>query len=172
MVILQTKVARLNPGSLERFVLRAKRAVGLHGSADVLVTSSVVMRALNRRFRGKDKATDVLSFPSLALGPPNGKGTTHAGDIAISGDIAKQNAARLGHSGAEEVKVLILHGILHLAGFDHERDNGEMARKEMKLREEFGLPVALLQRFHSDKSQSSTEQDGRTRPRATRRKTA
>ena len=91
------------------------------------------LRALNHRFRGKNKATDVLSFPSVA-GPESGKAKRVAGDVAISADIARENAVRLGHSAAEEVKILALHGILHLAGFDHERDNGEMARKEAELR--------------------------------------
>jgi probable rRNA maturation factor len=121
--------------------------VRLRGIPDVLVTSSAVVRALNRQFRGKNKATDVLSFPSLAdTMRPAVRGAAIAGDIVISGDIARQNAARLGHSAAEEVKILALHGILHLAGFDHERDNGMMARKEMKLRQALKLPAALIER--------------------------
>jgi probable rRNA maturation factor len=146
LVILQRRVAALSQASLERFVLRARRAAGLRGKADVLVTGSDAMRALNRQFRGKNKATDVLSFPALFPLSQNGRKAIHAGEIAISADIAAQNAARLGHSAAAEVKILALHGILHLAGFDHERDNGRMARKEMKLRQALRLPVALLQR--------------------------
>ena len=106
------------------------------------------MRGLNSQFRDNNRATDVLSFP--AEGRVRGKAQL-AGEIAISADIAVQNAARLGHSAALEIKVLVLHGILHLAGFDHERDNGEMARKEAKLRQELNLPVALIERNSSRK---------------------
>ncbi len=114
------------------------------------------MRSLNRQFRAKDTPTDVLSFPSPSL-PPNKPAPT-AGDIAISVDIAAQNAGKLGHSTAEEVKILVLHGILHLAGFDHERDNGEMARKEARLRRTLGLPLALIER-----NESVQPEFGRTR---------
>jgi len=93
------------------------------------------VRALNRSFRRKDKPTDVLSFPG-----PQG------GDIAICAEIARQNAHRLGHSVTEEIKVLMLHGMLHLAGYDHETDAGEMERKEAHLRAKLKLPVSLIQR--------------------------
>ncbi len=153
MVILQKRVAALSKGSLDRFVLRARRAVGLRGTANVLVTSSATVRALNLRFRGRNRATDVLSFP---LSLPSSSGTRNravlAGDIAISAEIAAQNAARLGHSVAQEVKILTLHGILHLAGFDHERDNGEMGRKEANLRRALRLPAALIERVQPMKS--------------------
>jgi probable rRNA maturation factor len=154
LVTLQRKVAALSPGALERFMLRARRAAGLRGTANVLVTSNHVMRSFNRQFRGKDKATDVLSFPALDSLPANGRKASHTGEIAISAEIAAQNASRFGHSPAEEVKILALHGILHLAGYDHERDNGEMARKEMKLRHALRLPEALLQRSGPDVKKS------------------
>jgi len=147
LVITQKRVAALSRASLERFVLRARRAAGLRGTANVLVTSSSAVRALNHRFRGKDRATDVLSFPSLPTASLKGRrNSALAGDIAISADIAARNAARLGHSAADEVKILALHGILHLAGFDHERDNGQMARKEARLRQALKLPLALIER--------------------------
>jgi len=156
LVILRKKVAGLNENALQRFVLRACRAAGLKGTVNVLVTSSTAVRSLNREFRGLNKATDVLSFPPLWPVSPGGrKKSALAGEIAISGEVAGQNAARLGHRTAEEVKVLTLHGILHLAGFDHERDNGEMARKEMKLRELLKLPVALIERMQPAKSEST-----------------
>jgi probable rRNA maturation factor len=160
LVILHRRVAALSSAALERFVLRARRAAGLRGTADVLVTSSVAMRSLNRQFRGKNKATDVLSFPA-DFAFKNGQKTTHAGEIAVSAEIAAQNAARLGHSTAQEVKILALHGILHLAGFDHERDNGEMARKEMKLRQALRLPIGLLQRNEADQPEPETTGRGR-----------
>ena len=144
MVIFRKKIAGLSASTLERFVLRARRAVHLRGTVNVLVTNSSELRSLNRRFRGADKATDVLSFPSPQV--QRGKTTRAAGDVAISADIARKNAARLGHSLADEVKILALHGILHLAGFDHERDNGEMARKESRLRRQLKLEVGLIER--------------------------
>jgi len=107
----------------------------------VLVTSNAEMRSLNRRFLGKGQPTDVLSFPAAS-------GTTKgfAGDIAISAEMAAQNARALGHALAQEVKILVLHGILHLRGYDHERDRGQMARREQKLRRELRLPLGLIER--------------------------
>lgn len=140
MVILQTRVPGISVPALDRFVARAKRAAGFEAGVTVLVTTSRVLRALNRRFRRNDQATDVLAFPALM--------SSHrfAGDVAIAADIASQNARRLGHSVAEEVKILALHGMLHLAGHDHETDDGEMGRTERLLRKRLGLPVALIER--------------------------
>ncbi len=147
LVILRKRIVGLSKSTLERFVLRARRAVHLRGAVNVLVTSSLEMRALNRRFRGKDKPTDVLSFPS----PVVGRRPAHpsAGDVAISADIARENAEHLGHSTADDVKILVLHGILHLAGSDHERDNGRMARKESRLRRQLKLEAGLIERAQS-----------------------
>ena len=133
MVIFHKKVEGLSEQSLEKFVSRARKAAGLGGTVDVVITGNSAMRTLNLRFRGKNKATDVLSFPSGQAGA-KGRGTFFAGEIAISAEIAAENAMRFGHSIAAEVKILALHGILHLAGMDHERDNGVMARKEASLR--------------------------------------
>jgi probable rRNA maturation factor len=146
LVILEKKVAGLNDEALGRFVLRARKAVGLRGQVNVLVTSSASVRSLNLRFRRQNKATDVLSFPSTSSTSKSGEAAKLAGEVAISADIALKNSFQFGHPPAEEIKVLALHGILHLAGFDHERDNGEMARKEAKLRRELGLPTALTER--------------------------
>jgi probable rRNA maturation factor len=126
---------------LTRFVARARRSTKV-GVVNVLVTGSREMRGLNRRFRGKDKPTDVLSFPPM----PGLGGGGLAGDIAISAEIAAQNARLLGHSPAEEIKILIVHGLLHLAGYDHEHDNGEMERRENRLRTSLGLPCGLIDR--------------------------
>lgn len=123
---------------MSRFAARARRAVGLEGELNILITGDDDMRDLNRRFRRKDKPTDVLSFPSALPGA--------AGDIAISGDIARRNGEDLGHGAGTELKVLILHGLLHLAGFDHEIDKGKMARKERRLREQLGLHEGLIER--------------------------
>ena len=136
-------MAGLSDAALARFVARASRTVKLRGAVNVLVTSSLELRALNRRFLGKDKPTDVLSFvPDPYM--PGGYG--FAGDIAISVEIARQNARRLRHSAAQEIKILALHGVLHLAGYDHESDHGVMASKEAALRRSLGLPGGLIER--------------------------
>jgi len=134
----------MSRSSLERFVLRARRAAGLRDVVNVLVTNNSELKSLNRQFLGKDKPTDVLSFPTAPAA--HRKSKRFAGEVAISADIARQNAARLEHSVADEVKILVLHGILHLAGYDHESDNGEMARKEMRLRRQLNLEAALIER--------------------------
>jgi probable rRNA maturation factor len=150
LVILEKNVVGLSQSALERFVMRARRAAGLRGMVNVLLTSSAAMRSLNSRFRGMNKATDVLSFPSATSSASSALAARQfAGEVAISAEIAIQNSVRLGHPVAKEVKVLVLHGILHLAGFDHERDNGEMAREEAKLRRSLRLPVSLTERDHS-----------------------
>ncbi len=141
MVTLKKRVPGIDEAILERFVRRACRAVKLAGAVDVLITNDREMRALNKRYRSKDGTTDVLSFPS-APGLP-GK---LAGDLAISADIASGNAKEFGHTAVEEIKILILHGVLHLAGYDHEQDRGRMARKERRLRAELGLPMTLIER--------------------------
>jgi probable rRNA maturation factor len=170
LVILQEKVAGLSEDALQRFVLRARRAVGLATQVNVLVTSSAVVRALNHQFRNQDKATDVLSFPFASHISESGKQARNktAGDVAISGDVALRSSIQLGHPVAEEIKILALHGILHLAGFDHERDNGEMARKEAKLRRALRLPAALIERVQSDRSQSAGKAGLKHRPSARR----
>ena len=142
-IILKRTVQGLSGWALTEFVARACRAAGLKGSVSVMVTDSREMRSLNSRFRGKNQATDVLSFPAHALG--NG----FAGDIAVSLDIAARNARSLGHSVGKEVQILVLHGILHLAGYDHEGDSGAMAEKERRLRRRFKLPTGLIEREES-----------------------
>lgn len=134
---------------------------------NVLVTGSRSVQSLNRQFRGKNKATDVLSFPAPL--PAQDKGAGLAGDIAISADIALRNARTMGHSAAEEIKILTLHGILHLAGFDHERDNGVMARQELKLRRELRLPVGLIERTSSKPGRFSNRTTSRSRGTEARR---
>lgn len=144
VIIFRKKIAGLRPSTLERFVLRARKAIDLRDPVNVLVTGSREMRSLNRQFRGKDKATDVLSFPSAPAVAVRAR--RFAGDLAISADIARQNALWLGHSVAAEIKILTLHGVLHLAGFDHENDRGEMARTESRLRRQLKLESGLIER--------------------------
>ena len=141
MVIVQKRVLDLTDLALNRFLARARRAAGLKGAVNVLLTSSAEMKSLNRRFCGKDRPTDVLSFPAEP-----GARRRFAGEIAISAEIAAQNARVLGHSPSREVKILVLHGILHLRGYDHECDNGQMARREKQLRAKLHLPLGLIER--------------------------
>jgi probable rRNA maturation factor len=124
--------------ALAVFAAKAMRTIGMKGELSVRITSNREIQKLNRRFRRKDKPTDVLSFPAALNGT--------VGDIAISRDIAAASANRLGHPLATELKVLILHGLLHLAGYDHESDNGEMTAQESQLRLKLGLPVGLIER--------------------------
>lgn len=135
MIIFEKAVDGVSHSALQRFARRAQKLARVKGEVAVLITSRSRVQSLNRRFRRKDKPTDVLSFP----GP-------HGGDIAICAEIARQNAARLGHSVGDEIKVLVLHGMLHLAGHDHETDSGEMARAEAGLRLRLKLPASLIQR--------------------------
>jgi probable rRNA maturation factor len=141
LIIFRKRVTGLSEAALEGFVKRACRAAGVKGAVDVLVTTSREVRALNDRFRKRNKATDVLSFPPM---PALRDGL--AGDVAISAEIAKRSAWQLGHSVAEEIKILALHAILHLAGYNHENDRGRMARKETQLRTLFSLPNGLIER--------------------------
>lgn len=145
-IILERRIRGLSGRGLAQFVTAACRSLSLPGSASVLVTSSQRLRALNGRFRGKKRATDVLSFPGAEF--VDG----FAGDIAVSLDIAARNARALGHSVGDEVRILVLHGLLHLAGYDHETDKGEMARREKLLRKKLGLPSGLIERAGTRKA--------------------
>jgi probable rRNA maturation factor len=107
-----------------------------------LITSDAELRRLNRDFRKQDYATDVLSFPS-------GKTLGFLGDIAISFELAQRQAVEHGHSTGQEIEILMLHGVLHLLGMDHENDGGQMARAESKLRAALGLPRGLIERVRT-----------------------
>jgi probable rRNA maturation factor len=141
VIIVKKRVAGISESMMDRFVARAARAAGVRGTVNVLVTTNRELQSLNRRFRGKDQPTDVLSFPAAVTLPEK-----FAGDIAISAEMAACNSKKLGHTTAEELKILALHGLLHLAGYDHEHDRGAMARKEERLRRALRLPAALIKR--------------------------
>ena len=141
MIIIRKAAPGISEQALARFAQRARKAAGLRGQVNVMLTSSRDIRALNRRFRGEDKPTDVLSFP-----PVPAVAEAFSGDIVISTDIACRNARLYQHAPAQELKILILHGMLHLAGYDHESDGGEMARQEELLRRELGLSNGLIRR--------------------------
>jgi len=132
------------PGTLRRRELTAFAELISERVADgrrfcCLLTGDETLQRLNREFRGKDAPTDVLSFPS----PSPGGGL---GDIAISVDRAREQAGSYGHALMAELQVLLLHGVLHLLGHDHETDRGKMRRLETKWRKEFGLPTGLIER--------------------------
>lgn len=127
--------------TLTLFLRKAQAAVRLKGQLSVLLTTDANIKKLNRQFRGKNKATDVLSFPAAdyLVGEV-------AGDLAISVPTARKQAANQGHALGVELKVLMLHGLLHLAGYDHEIDEGQMARRERLLRAKLKLPLGLIER--------------------------
>lgn len=131
---------------LETFLAEARRAAGVTGSVSVLLAGDKEIRRLNREFRSKDKATDVLSFPA---GEGSGRARI-AGDLAISTETAAREADKRGHSLDLELRVLLLHGILHLAGYDHETDSGEMEQKENALQKKLGLAEGLIARAAQD----------------------
>jgi probable rRNA maturation factor len=135
--------------TLGRFLSQAQAAIRLRGQVTVLLASDHAIRGLNRRFRGKNKATDVLSFPADTTAPGPEK---IAGDLAISVPTALRQASAQGHSLSTEIKVLILHGLLHLAGYDHEADAGKMDRRERLLRARLRLPQGLIERAVVSKS--------------------
>jgi probable rRNA maturation factor len=167
VIIFRKRLAGVSSSTLERFVLQARRLVGMRETVSIVISASHELRLLNRRFRGLDKPTDVLSFPA-GVAAPRGRFRS-AGDVVISADIARDNAKRFGHSAAVEVKILILHGILHLAGFDHERDRGEMARRESQLRRKLNLETGLIERTGRDGVSLSAGGRGRSVLRGKRR---
>jgi len=133
----------LSRPSLTRFAKKAQTSIGLEGDVEILLAGDTTLRRLNRDFRAKDKPTDVLSFPA----PPD-FADGHAGDLAISLQTAQRQANEHGHTLADEVRVLLLHGLLHLCGMDHETDSGEMAARESDLRKSLKLPSGLIDRVH------------------------
>ena len=130
----------ISRSGLTRFFNRARLAVGLSGEVHVLLTSDAEIKRLNKTFRGKNKATDILSFPAAQ------EAEGIAGDLAISLETAARQAAEHGHTLRDELRILLLHGLLHLHGEDHETDSGEMAARELALRQELRLRSTLIER--------------------------
>jgi probable rRNA maturation factor len=108
------------------------------GTVTVAIVSDARVRALNRQYRRKDRVTDVLSFPSGERG--------YLGDVVIAAGVGARQAREAGHTLATELRVLALHGLLHLLGYDHERDDGRMDRLECRLRRRGGLEEGLIER--------------------------
>jgi probable rRNA maturation factor len=128
--------------------LRRVAPAGARGQISIALVSDQRIRALNRKYRRNDHATDVLSFRSepepLALSPE-----PFLGEIVIARGVARRQARDARHSELTELRVLALHGLLHLLGYDHERDGGEMRRAERRLRRKGGLREGLIERTGS-----------------------
>jgi probable rRNA maturation factor len=125
--------------TVERFARRLQKEVAKGQPFDCLITGDADLRRLNRQFRGLDYTTDVLSFPAA-------RPAAHLGDLAISLGRARAQAREFDHDIEHEVAILMLHGLLHLLGFDHEADGGRMARAEKRWRTRLGLAAGLIER--------------------------
>ena len=133
-VVNRQRRFKVDTESWTTFAAKALAAIGKdESSATIAFVSDKRIRALNRQFRGIDKATDVLSFPA------DGPDESNLGDIAISAETAATQAKENGLSFDGEIAQLILHGLLHLSGYDHETDNGEMNRLELRLRRKLNI---------------------------------
>jgi probable rRNA maturation factor len=153
MILNRQRSVRLSTRALELFLLRVRRELGLkQAQVTVCLVSDAEIAGMNQSFRKKHGPTDVLSFPAVKLRKPTRStripvslesvpvdGDASLGDIAIAPAVAKRNAQNYGRTLPAELKILILHGVLHLLGFDHEADRGEMDRTEKKLRRRLGL---------------------------------
>ncbi len=137
-IIYRQRFAAIDRPELARFAGRLSRVAAAGRSFECLISDDQELRLLNRRFRRKNQPTDVLSFPS--------EGGSFLGAIAISYDRARAQALAFHHRIETEVRILMLHGVLHLTGMDHETDSGEMAQEEIRLRGKFGLPAGLIAR--------------------------
>ncbi len=139
MIVNRQRRVRVPVSALNEFLAKACKALRVSSEAvTVCLVSNSEMARWNRRYRGKNRPTDVLSFPVDAK-PGRVKSQEYLGDIAIAPAVARQNAKRFCRSLSDEMRILILHGILHLMGYDHETDTGQMERREKRLRRTFGL---------------------------------
>lgn len=143
-VLFRVSARGLSRRSLAEFARRLKDEVAGGREFCCLISDDAELQRLNREFRRRDYPTDVLSFP---VPPRNRNGAL--GEIAISYDRARQQALEHGHDTADELRILLLHGVLHLTGLDHERDTGRMARVEKRWRKHFGLPAGLIERVRA-----------------------
>lgn len=133
----RTKKPAIKADPLVGFMLDLMQELNVAGSVSVEIRSESGISALNSRFRHRNGPTDVLAFVD---GEADETGLCHLGDIVICAKLAQANGKALGHSFEEELRRLMLHGLLHLCGYDHETDNGRMARKERALCRKIGLP--------------------------------
>lgn len=149
MHVVEQRAVTASARGLGRWLARiAPRTAS--GLVTVAILPDAKVKTLNKRFRGVDEATDVLSFPSQKGARDKGRGAKtlapYLGDIVIARGVAGKQARSMGHSVATELRVLALHGLLHLLGYDHEVDRGRMARMETRLRRRAGLPLGLIAR--------------------------
>lgn len=142
-VLFRVRTPGLSRRSVRSYALVLEQEVAEGKAFCCLIAGDRELRRLNREFRQEDHATDVLSFPS------DGKRSGAIGDIAISFRRAKEQAAEHGHGVEQEIEILMLHGLLHLLGLDHETDRGRMARIERNWRESLGLPTGVIERARS-----------------------
>jgi len=140
LITYRRKPATLDVESLEAFAQTLCDRVARKRNFHCLITSDAELRRLNAQFRGRDYATDVLSFPM---------DDSSLGDIAISLQRARAQAREWGNGVEDEIRILMLHGVLHLLGMDHERDSGEMGKAEVRWRRKLSLPVCLIQRVRA-----------------------
>ena len=131
-VIFRLRSSGVDRRDLRRFLRTLAQEILPGQDVTCLIASDAELCKLNQQFRGKDYAPDVLSFPPE--------------DIAISFDRAAAQAAELGHTVEDELRILILHGLLHLSGMDHDTDKGAMARAEIGWRKRLRLPSGLIER--------------------------
>lgn len=139
LIVFRTTARNLDRPFIRRFAQRVSNEVAAGGTFCCAIGSDKLLQDLNLQFRGKDVPTDVLSFPSAS---PGG----YLGDLAVSLQRAAAQAAEHGHSVEEEIGILLLHGVLHLLGHDHETDRGRMRRIEAGWRKKLGLPAGLIER--------------------------
>jgi len=140
VIIFENAAPGVSRPELIRFARRAQNLAGVRGDVSILVAGNRRIQALNRRFRKKNKPTDVLSFPAANREPKRGgKAQGFLGDIAIAPETARRYAHQNGRTLGDELRVLILHGVLHLIGYDHETDHGQMDRLERRLRRRLGI---------------------------------
>ena len=145
--------------------LSAASPARARGDVTVALVADRKIRALNQRYRRKDAATDVLSFPAGPDRPLRHAGPPFLGDIVIATGVARRQASRAGHSYATELRVLALHGLLHLLGYDHDddTDKGRMARAEARLQKQGGLPHGLISRARAAQRPRPARPAGGTR---------
>ena len=139
IILFRRAPAELDRRNLERFAQTLRVEVAKGAAFTCLIAGDSYLRRLNREFLGHDYPTDVLSFPAL-------KPSAALGEIAISAARAQAQADIYGHSLESEIQILMLHGLLHLLGMDHETDRGEMIRAESRWRHRLSLPMSLTQR--------------------------
>ena len=151
-ITYRRKPATLDTAALETYAQLLEDRVAKQREYHCLITNDAELQSLNCEFRGEDHPTDVLSFPAA---PP------YLGDIAISLQHARAQAREFAHSLEDELRILLLHGVLHLTGLDHESDTGQMARAEQRWRKIFNLPTSLTERAKAVKTAKPVREGSR-----------